>query len=162
MSKGNSKKPKAAVIPGKKIPSAASGYGGRRPVEAPSAGEGRRCLRFRFDQVDVGGPWCLTNITAEHHKYLIAKLREFETMTVAEVFSQGENTPGTDYNNMSQCPNQRAPRRLIELGMDDIDGVCRLRLNSVMRLYGLRRGNEFSILWWDPEHEIWPSKKKRT
>ncbi|MGW1993373.1 hypothetical protein [Embleya sp. NPDC001921] len=162
MSKGNSKKPKAAATHGKRIPAAAGGYGGRRPVETPSAGEERRCLRFRFDRVDVGGPWCLTHITPEDHADLIGKLRGFESMTVAEVFSQSGTGPGKDYNNMTQCPNGEAPRRLIALDLEAVDGVSRLRLSGTKRLYGIRRGHEFSILWWDPDHKVWPAPKKGT
>ena len=31
-----------------------------------------------------------------------------------------------------------------------------------VQLYGFLVDNVFHMLWWDPEHEIWPSRKKHT
>lgn len=30
------------------------------------------------------------------------------------------------------------------------------------RLYGFLLGHVFHVVWWDPDHEIWPSKLKHT
>jgi predicted DNA-binding transcriptional regulator AlpA len=37
-----------------------------------------------------------------------------------------------------------------------------LRLSSLERLWGLRSNDVFSVLWWDPNHQICPSPKKHT
>ncbi|MEU3287833.1 hypothetical protein [Streptomyces longwoodensis] len=95
---------------------------------------------------------------------LIRKLRDFESMTVNQIFHErtANSGLGSDYSNMEECPNRDATRRLTELGYDAIDGLSRLSLGGKPRLYGIRNQNEFSILWWDPEHQIWPAPKKHT
>lgn len=162
MSRGRDKKPRADSVLGPKRPVVGAQAGKvRRPVETPAGPERAARLRFRFDQIDLEGPWCLTNIQKEHHVDLLRRLRELESMTVFEVFN-GNNAPGTDYGNVEACPNPALVRRLTEIGRDAIDGVSRIAINGKRRLYGIRTGHEFSILWWDPEHEIWPSRKKHT
>lgn len=164
--KGDGKrKPALGAKPGGKQP--ASGvpqYGSKRPVLTPETGQRLALMRFRFDRVDLGGPWCLSKITPEHHQLLIKKLAEFETMTINQVFHErtGDSSLGTDYTDMSQCPNRDTIRRLKELELDAIDGLSRLALGGKPRLYGIRHQHEFSILWWDPLHEVWPSKLKHT
>lgn len=135
--------------------------GSRRPVETPPGVERERFLRFRFDRVDLGSPWCITKISAEDHRLLMDKLRDFERMTVNEVFHQrtAKSGLGSDYSDLTNCPNPALLRRLAEIGLKDVDGVSRLRLTGRKRLYGIRMQNEFSILWWDPLHAIWPSQK---
>ncbi len=50
-----------------------------------------------------------------------------------------------------------AQNRLQELGIDDLDYISRFRLGSKPRLYGFICQHVFFILWWDPEHRIYPS-----
>jgi hypothetical protein len=52
-------------------------------------------------------------------------------------------------------PNRSAQRRLVELELDDLDRISRLRIGQRQRLYGVREGAHFYALWWDPQHEIW-------
>ncbi|HMH92267.1 MAG TPA: hypothetical protein VK586_14425 [Streptosporangiaceae bacterium] len=37
-----------------------------------------------------------------------------------------------------------------------------IRFAGEPRLYGFRDRNVFHVVWWDPRHEIWPSRKKHT
>ncbi|MDQ1010386.1 hypothetical protein QFZ82_004871 [Streptomyces sp. V4I23] len=51
--------------------------------------------------------------------------------------------------------------RLDELGFGDRTEIQRLRFTGKQRLYGFLVGNVF-VLWWDPEHEVYPSPLKHT
>lgn len=55
-----------------------------------------------------------------------------------------------------------AQRRLMELQLDDTDQLWRFRFDGETRLWGLRDGSCFLVLWWDPEHKVCPSKLKHT
>ncbi|AEA28953.1 hypothetical protein Psed_6885 (plasmid) [Pseudonocardia dioxanivorans CB1190] len=81
-------------------------------------------------------------------------------MTVQQVFSGGE--PGKDYPLSSGLPNAEANDRLFELGYDDEDRISRIRVSGTGRLYGFRRDERFYALWWDPHHQIWPSRLRNT
>lgn len=114
-------------------------------------------LILRFNQVDVNGPWCLSKATPEQLIQILAAVHDFETMTPLEVF---KGYPGKDYLT-SDLPNKEARDRLITLGRDDQDISC-LRLNGPGRLFGFRRSRYFYVLWWDPDHKIYPSHFKNT
>lgn len=55
-----------------------------------------------------------------------------------------------------------ARKRLVELRQDDLDELWRFRFGAKQRLWGIRRGSRFLVLWWDPEHMVCPSQKKHT
>ena len=44
--------------------------------------------------------------------------------------------------------------RLTAYKRDDYDELWRLRFNKRERLWGLRIGPVFYVLWWDPQHMI--------
>ncbi len=129
-------------------------------VFQPSDGEG--LLRIRLTTIDVGGPWCLTNIDPAHFRDLLPRLKSFEQMQKKEVFTPG-STVGLVYD-VEKIPNPRALQRLAELQFDDQTEIARLEITGRRRLYGfISDGSpDFWALWWDPEHEIWPSVKKHT
>ncbi|MCP3798480.1 hypothetical protein NLX83_04325 [Allokutzneria sp. A3M-2-11 16] len=113
-----------------------------------------------FSRIDLDGPWCLTKINQGAHRALLKRVKGFESMTVQEIFARGDGT-GKDYA-LPDLPSKAALERLRELEYDDRDQISRLRIDGPGRLYGFRERERFYVLWWDPEHEIWPSKKKHT
>lgn len=113
---------------------------------------------WRFGNLDDSGRWGLSRCSESDLRDLFAKLSSFETMRVKELFTGQEH--GKRYNVESISP--AAQKRLIELNRDDETQIVRLRLSGKKRLFGFLKGSVFHILWWDPEHEIFPSKKRNT
>ena len=54
--------------------------------------------------------------------------------------------------------HQEAQDRLKELQLDDFEEIFRFRTAGTERLYGLRVGVTFKMLWYDPYHNIYPLK----
>lgn len=117
---------------------------------------------MRFNKVDVGGPFCLSRIQDDHFADLLNRLASLETMRCTELFASGGEEAKT--YPASDLPNHEAIGRLIELQLDDQTQIARLRINGKRRLYGFLPdgGPDFYALWWDPEHEIWPSTRRNT
>ncbi len=40
--------------------------------------------------------------------------------------------------------------------------MFRFRLSGEQRLWGFRKGNVFHVVWWDPEHRVYPTEKAHT
>lgn len=114
-------------------------------------------LIVRFNQVDIEGPWPLSAATPEELNRILQAVAQVETMTPLEAF---KGYPGKDYKT-AELPSKEARDRLLVLQRDDQDIAC-LRLSGSGRLWGFRRGRCFHVLWWDPYHDVWPSKKKHT
>ncbi|MEU5811199.1 hypothetical protein [Streptomyces sp. NPDC047718] len=91
---------------------------------------------------------------------ILAKLREFERFTLNEL----RNTSGTfeSYGLPAAALCKEAYERLAEMGRDDMTEIHRLRLMGAQRLYGFLDGNVFHVVWWDPDHKVYPWKPKNT
>ena len=80
-----------------------------------------------------------------------AKLANFESMTISEIFVAGR------YHHHSIPVDQLEPaakKRLDELNIPDIDVLHRLRLSNKERVWGILTQNVIQLLWWDPEHLV--------
>ena len=71
--------------------------------------------------------------------------------------SSGGRSHGTNnhYEDVADLCKE-ARDRIIELKLIDIDRVFSLRLSGTERLFGILEDGIFSIIWYDPNHEIYP------
>ncbi|MBQ1165949.1 hypothetical protein KBZ21_49005, partial [Streptomyces sp. A73] len=65
-------------------------------------------------------------------------------------------------HDVADLPNKQALSRLDDLGIPDMTKIWKLRIGGAGRLGGFLVGHVFHIIWWDPDHQVWPSKKKNT
>lgn len=57
---------------------------------------------------------------------------------------------------------KRARDRLAELRLDDVDELWRFRFAAKRRVWGIRDGRVMKVLWWDPDHQVYPVEPKNT
>ncbi|MCX5209781.1 hypothetical protein OG689_10845 [Kitasatospora sp. NBC_00240] len=126
----------------------------------PGAKNSGQRICWRFQYVDDDSPWGISKLTPPEMAALVSKLVDFESQTMHELFNHGEE-PGKHYE-PHRIPNSLARARLTALKLGDMTRVSRLRLGGKPRLYGFLIENVFHVLWWDREHEVWPSPKKHT
>ena len=126
----------------------------------PGAENSDARICWRFCHVDHDGPWGFGKVDAPMLRDILDKLAHFESMTINELFNFS-SYPGTDYD-VASLPTTAALDRLEEIGLSDMTKIHRLRLRGERRLYGFLVGHVFHVVWWDPNHEIWPSKLKHT
>jgi len=110
---------------------------------------------WQFNFMDFEGPWSW-QIPAATFLEIRDKLSQFESMTWSEI--EGPSHHFAEVSNLCK----EAQDRLVELKQDDIDHLFSLRLSGRQRVWGIRAGPIFKILWWDPEHIVYPSLKKHT
>lgn len=129
-----------------------------RLLPAHQTSDDRICWRFKH--VDDDGPWGLAKLDATELAALLMGLRSFESMTINELFRCGGEL-GKCYD-VASIPNPNARERLEAMRLGYMEEIYRLRLGNKPRLYGFLVRNAFHIVWWDPEHEIWPASKRHT
>ncbi len=56
----------------------------------------------------------------------------------------------------------KAKQRLKKIKRYEIDELLHLGLSGKERIWGVKIGIVFQILWWDPDHTVCPSYKKNT
>ena len=83
-------------------------------------------------------------------------MHNFETMTWEEIL--GSNNHAISIADITRD----AKERLIKLGHDDKETLVSFRITGEQRIWAIRLQEEAFLLWWDPNHEICPSKPKNT
>jgi hypothetical protein len=111
---------------------------------------------WRFSRLDFDGPWCPKKMGGDGLTMVVAKLQGYESMSWNVMHSSGSHAREVG------LLTKDAQQRLRDLKLDDVDQLYSLRCQGKVRLWGIKRGNILSVLWWDPEHEICPSPKKHT
>ena len=117
-------------------------------------------LSWRIGMLDVMDPsfgWQTLDQTKLD--YIRKKLCQFEGMTLAQIFTDGKK------QHHAICVKDicaDAKRRLAAIGHEDLDQLHRLRLMGKERVWGVLRCNTLSLLWWDPEHLIYPYELPNT
>ena len=94
------------------------------------------------------------------YENVILKLKDYEGLTWAEINkASGGGTYGTNshYEDVEDlCKDARD--RINELMIFE-DRVFSLRLDGETRLYGIIENGVFYVIWYAPNHEIYPVKK---
>jgi len=145
--------PRAPKPVGKTVPSKE-----RIKAALPSAGNSDERISWRFTHFDWDGPWTFADL--DEFRSVEKELRDFETMTINELFHNGKE-PGKRYE-VARIPEPEALARLEVLKLADQDEICRLRVSGTKRLYGFLVGTVFHMVFWDPEHQVWLTEKKHT
>jgi len=144
------KKPKVRKTPSsKKIPrheKSAANYN----VEKPT---------WLFESLDLDGPFGWDAIDKnELISKVLPRIKNLETMTWQEIFNDRKRNHEVELNGLSKA----AKDRLIKINKDHHDSLVSLILGGKPRIWGIRSGSSLKILWWDPEHAVYPSPKKHT
>ena len=128
------------------------------PRQSQEVNSGQETPVWRFSLLDWDGPWGWRNVDTSKWQEILQKLGNFETRTWADIKRDGNNHAVLIQNS----PNSEVPKRLAEIHLDDIDELFSLRLSGKERVWGILENYILKILWWDPNHEVWPSIKKHT
>lgn len=144
------KRPVAALSPSSgKTPTAVSD-----PTEYRS-----RKIAWRVGKIDLAhAKWGGKIITGtDWWQKLHGRLKNLESMTWAEI-EKDRHSHAFEVRHL--CKD--AQDRLLELKLQTIDTLYQIHVNGPGRLWGIREGALLSILWWDPNHTVYPTEKKNT
>lgn len=86
---------------------------------------------------------------------IFSKLRHYESMTWNAIEQNRKRDHSVPVHRMIT----QAQARLRHLKLDDQEDLFRFRLDGESRVWGVRDGRVFRILWWDPNHSICPSAR---
>ena len=87
---------------------------------------------------------------------IIKKLRNFESMSWGEIDRSGQS-----HLMPLDKITKEAKERLKERELDDLE-LYSFHLSAKERIWGKRERETFYIIWWDPEHTVYPVQKKYT
>lgn len=94
-------------------------------------------------------------------KDVLHYLADFSAKTWAEI--EAERTGGRNRHrkhhsmDIVKLPSMAQARLLAHMGDDAPDSLFRFRLSGKGRLWGIRDGAIFHVLWYDPLHRVYPT-----
>lgn len=121
---------------------------------APALDASGEMLSWRFSIADVGGIWSWSGIADEKLRYVVRKLALYESKTWAQMDRQHHKRIEV----AEVC--SEAQKRLRTIKQDDVDFLYEIRLSGPERVWGILHGSVFYLLWWDPAHTVYPSKRR--
>lgn len=128
-----------------------------RRTERPESTE-RETITWRVSLLRRSGNWGWNDIqNAVLWNSVFVKMSNFESMTWAQI-KRGVRNHSIARSKL--CRN--AQKELDDQHLDDIEELFQLGLSGTERIWGVRIGRVFQILWWDPDHTVCPSTKKYT
>lgn len=114
---------------------------------------------WRFSLIQLVDPFGWHEIDKNKLIEIHSKLCELEVLTWNEILVERKHYNHTIYKNQI-C--SEAQKQLEEIYQEDIEELVSLRLSGPERVWGIRDRSILRLLWWDPNHLVYPSKKKHT
>lgn len=126
-------------------------------AENPDFGQTHPSWQIRLLQTQ--GPFGWDVLDNEKLERIRKRLANFETMTWNEILVKDKKRNHTIQVADLPGENQKLLRKI---GEQDVDQLVSLSVSSRERIFGILEKGILRLLWWDPEHRVYPSAKKHT
>jgi hypothetical protein len=105
---------------------------------------------WRISRLEFCDPYGWHEIDRDTLNRIRERLGSLEAMTWQEIIGN-KNHP---IRTVQLC--KAAQDRLTDLHLDDVDRMTSLRLTGKGRIWGFVNQGIMTLLWWDPDHEVYP------
>lgn len=85
-------------------------------------------------------------------------LQSYSTMTWREIKANRHRDHPIPTGSLCSA----AKKRLEYIQQDDADELWRFRFGAKQRIWGIKNGHVLRVIWWDPDHQIYPTAPKNT
>lgn len=114
---------------------------------------------WRVSKLEFANPFGWHELDKAQIEAILNKLKDFESMTWREILLDAKKQNHTVSINQL---GSTARRRLQVIQLDDLDELTSLRLSGKQRIWGILNQGTLNLLWWDPNHQVYPVQKKNT
>lgn len=120
---------------------------------------------WRFDMIDRAGKFAFDLRRSDFmHCEVLEKMIAYSNMTWQEIERQTHDQGRSKHHFLSvESLSKEAIDRFRIMKLDEYsDSIFSFSLQNKLRVVGIRENEHFHVLWYDPGHEVCPSKKKHT
>ena len=111
---------------------------------------------FSFQWFDSINKWCKNDLPKEHDVWeIIEKLKGFEQKKWKHLAANQDRDHSVPFHKLIPAAQAAAIKKQI----DDQDEIWSIRLTGMQRVWGVKHGRHFMVIWWDPHHQVCPSLK---
>lgn len=119
---------------------------------------------FRFDMIDRDGVFAFDLSRKDFdHKTVLGKLMEYSCTKWTDILMQTHDKRNKSKHHCLKDErglSSEARERLRKMKQDDnVDALFSFALTNKLRIIGLRVDDDFHVLWYDPQHGVYPSQK---
>ena len=127
----------------------------KQPAAAEEAEDWReKQPNWAFSRCDLRGcRWSWEHVNGETLVQIIDRLKGHESLAWKQILLEKSN--GSIEISHPKIDGD-AKQRLVDLGLGNFDAIWKLRVDGPGRVWGVRKGRTFHIVWWDPEHTVYP------
>lgn len=102
--------------------------------------------------MDLDGDWGWNAVTPDELRRIAGEMKSLESMRWVDIEKRKHTH---DMPVAAICSEARA--RLRRIKNDDVDHISQLQIGKKGRLFGIRQEHVFRVLWWDPNHTVYPT-----
>ncbi|MBU1565366.1 MAG: hypothetical protein KJ630_07040 [Proteobacteria bacterium] len=117
--------------------------------------ERERYPTWRFSTADKFGPFAWP-VGKQEELEVVKRLHEFDSMEWMSIKG------GVHHSIKVKDLGKEAQKRLLEIEQDDVSAVFSFHLTGTLRIFAILDRHIAKLLWYDPKHKVYPSKKKNT
>lgn len=114
---------------------------------------------WRISRMEFVDPFGWHILDVDKVLYIQQKLIGFESMTWREILVDSRKQ---NHTVPVESLGKQARDRLTEIDLDDLDELTSLLLSGAERVWGIIDQGIMTLLWWDPDHQVYPVEKKNT
>ena len=133
----------------------------KRTVRPESGYENSKVI-LCFDRIDRNGPFAFDINRPDFSPHeILEKIISYSSMTWREIRSQTHDNGKSKHHFLNDTDNFSGEARARISAMklwDDTDRIFSFALQNKLRIIGLREKEFFHVLWYDPQHEVYPSR----
>lgn len=143
--------------------------GGGKPAEYKKAiPDGKKStdgekIIWRFDRLDKSGPFAFDLSRSDFdHREMLEKIISYSNMTWTEVKRQTHDDGKSKHHflEMGKLSRDAVDRISIKQLKEYEDSIFSFAFQNKLRIIGIREGQMFYVIWFDPEHQFCPSHKR--
>lgn len=120
---------------------------------------------WKYDRIDRSGKFAF-NLSRDdfNHKDFLDKMIQYSNMTWIEVKRQTHDDGRSKHHFISADDlSKTAQERFFALHLEEYsDTIFSFAFQNKLRILGIRENEQFHVVWYDPYHEVCPSKKRHT
>ncbi|HUX44658.1 MAG TPA: hypothetical protein VMV57_07905 [Terracidiphilus sp.] len=128
----------------------------REPREAAKVDYFHLKASWRIKKIQMVDPYSFHQLTAEELSRLRERLSNLETMTWNDIFVTAKKHNHSIPVHELRCEHAR---KWMKANMPDQLELWTLRVTGVERVWGVFSEGAYQIIFWDPQHRIYPSER---
>lgn len=109
-------------------------------------------VKWCFRLFDKDKSWHDERYSEETFREVAHLLKNYSIRTWGQIEQDRQRDHAVEISNLGKD----AQKRLEELKLDDFGPLWRFRFSGLKRIWGIRIGRFFQVLWWDPQHKVCP------